>query len=102
MRILVTGGTGFLGKHLASALLERGHEVSLLGRNFAQVEALIAQGAIPVKADLRDGDAVRSACAGMEIVYHAGALSAPWGRRADFFAINVGGTEAVVAGCQTH
>ncbi len=102
MRILVTGGTGFLGKHLAAALLERGHKVSLLGRNFAPVEALTAQGAIPVKADLRDGDAVCSACAGMEIVYHAGALSAPWGKRTDFFAINVSGTEAVVAGCQTH
>jgi len=35
----------------------------------------------------------------MEAVYHVGALSAPWGKRADFFAINVGGTEAVLEGC---
>lgn len=102
MNILVTGGTGFLGRHLGAALLERGHEVHLLGRNFAPVQSLIARGAHPVPADLRDVSAVSAACARMDIVYHAGALSAPWGKRADFFTINVGGTEAVLVGCQTH
>lgn len=102
MKILVTGGTGFLGRHLASVLLAHGHEVSLLGRNFAPVKGLIASGAIAVSADLRDRGAVQAACAGMEVVYHAGALSAPWGKRSDFFAINVGGTESVIAGCQAQ
>lgn len=102
MKILVTGGTGFLGRHLTAALLERGHEVHLLGRNFAQAQALLARGAIPVRADLRNSSAATSACAGMDIVYHAGALSTPWGKRTDFYATNVGGTEAVLAGCQKH
>lgn len=102
MKILVTGGTGFLGRHLAAALLERGEQVFLLGRNFAQVKDLLARGALPVAADLRDNAAVQAACAGMELVFHVGALSTPWSRRADFFATNVGGTEAVVAGCQAH
>jgi 2-alkyl-3-oxoalkanoate reductase len=102
LNILVTGGTGFLGKHLAAALLERGHQVHLLGRNFAQVQELIARGASPVQADLRDRNTVSAACAGMDIIYHAGALSTPWGKHADFYAINVGGTEAVLAGCQAH
>lgn len=102
MKILVTGGTGFLGRHLATALLERGHKVVLLGRNFDQVQRLIDSGAIPVTADLRDGRTVKSACASVDVVYHAGALSAPWGKRADFFAANVGGTEAVLDGCRAH
>ncbi|HEY7355463.1 MAG TPA: NAD-dependent epimerase/dehydratase family protein [Ktedonobacterales bacterium] len=102
MKILVTGGTGFLGRHLATKLLSSGHRVHLLGRNFAQVEQLLAAGAIPLAADLRDEAAVRAACAGVEVVYHVGALSAPWGKRADFHAINVAGTEAVLAGCQEH
>lgn len=100
MEILVTGGTGFLGQHLAHVLLASGHHIRLLGRDFAQTQALIAAGVIPVAADLRDREAVSAACAGVEVVYHVGALSAPWGKRADFYHINVGGTEAVLAGCR--
>ncbi len=102
MEVLVTGGTGFLGQHLTKALLERGHGVHLMGRNFAQVESLINAGALPVPVDLRDSEAVSDACANVEVVYHVGALSAPWGKRSDFFEINVGGTEAVIAGCLKH
>src|SRR3954469_25137336 len=102
MNILITGGTGFLGQHLARALLEQGHYVRLLGRDMAPASALIAAGARPVVADLRDQPAVVAACADVDAVYHVGALSAPWGRRADFFAINVDGTAAVLAGCRRH
>lgn len=102
MRILITGGTGFLGQHLASTLRAGGHDISLLGRDFSAVKPLLAAGARSVIADLRDAAAVRKACIGCEVVYHVGALSAAWGRRADFFAVNVGGTEAVVAGCLEH
>jgi 2-alkyl-3-oxoalkanoate reductase len=102
MEALVTGGTGFLGKRLAAMLLERGHHARIMGRNMAPVAPLIALGATPIVADLRDTDAVMAACAGVDVVFHAGALSAPWGKRADFFVTNVGGTEAILAGCQTH
>jgi 2-alkyl-3-oxoalkanoate reductase len=102
LKVLVTGGTGFLGKHLAAALLQRGHTVHLMGRNFAPAKPLLEQGATPVAVDLRDKDAVIAACAGVEVVFHVGALSAPWGKRSDFYAINVGGTEAVLAGCLVH
>lgn len=102
MRILVTGSTGFLGQHLARALLERGHQVWMLGRHFESAGWLLAAGAAKVQADLRDRNAVIGACAHMDAVYHAGALSAPWGPSADFYAINVGGTEYVLAGCAQH
>ena len=102
MKILVTGGTGFLGRRLVSALLDRGHQVYLMGRNFSSVEELLADGAIPVVCDLRDHDAVHAACEGMHTVYHTAALVAPWGKRTDFFEINVRGTEAVLDGCRMH
>jgi nucleoside-diphosphate-sugar epimerase len=102
MRILVTGSTGFLGQHLARALLERGHHVWMLGRSFERSSSLLEAGAIRVQADLRDRAAIVDACAQVDAVYHLGALSAPWGRGADFHAINVGGTEHVIAGCVRH
>jgi 2-alkyl-3-oxoalkanoate reductase len=102
MDILVTGGTGFVGRRLAAALIARGERVRLMGRDFTGAGDLLAAGAIPIRADLRDRAAVVAACEGVAAVYHVGALSAPWGRRADFFATNVGGTEAVVAGCRAH
>ncbi len=102
MNILITGGTGFLGRHVARLLLQRGHGVRLMGRDFADVPDLLAAGAAPVRADLRDHPAVIAACAGTDAVVHAGALSAPWGPRRDFLAVNLGGTAAVIAGCRRH
>lgn len=102
MRILVTGGSGFLGAYLAQALLVAGHQVRILGRDFSHAESLIAAGATPIVADLRDAAAVIAACKGMDAAYHVGALSAPWGRSRDFHAINVNGTAAVIEGCKRH
>ncbi len=102
MKVLVTGGTGFLGRYLVRDLLDRGHDVHMMGRDFAPVRDLIARGARVVSVDLRDRAAVRAACAGKEAVFHVGAKSEPWGKPADFHAINVGGTDAVVSGCRLH
>jgi 2-alkyl-3-oxoalkanoate reductase len=102
MRILVTGGTGFLGQHLAQALLDRGHTVRILGRDFTHTQFLLSQGAEPIQADLRDTPAVLAACQDIEVVYHVAALSSAWGKAADFHDINVLGTRAVLAGCHTY
>jgi len=102
MQIVVTGGSGFLGAHLAQALLTAGHHVRVLGRNFANTDRIIAAGAVPISADLRNADAVIAACKGMDVAYHVGALSAPWGRSQDFYETNVNGTAAVIEGCKRH
>jgi nucleoside-diphosphate-sugar epimerase len=103
MKILLTGATGFLGSHTANKLLEHRHTVFLLGRNFdrddLRIQWLIKRGAQPIQADLRNRAAVVAACAGMDAVIHAGALSAAWGPKAEFEAVNVDGTKAVIDGC---
>lgn len=102
MRAVVTGGTGFLGGHLARALLVRGDRVCILGRNIGVVADLVAQGAEAHAVDLCDRSAVIAACAGADVVFHAGARTSDWGSRTAFFAVNVGGTAAVIEGCRRH
>src|SRR5690606_10071114 len=47
-------------------------------------------------ADLRDVSLIRSICSDAEGVIHLAALSAPWGKYADFFHVNVEGTQSII------
>jgi len=74
---LITGGAGFIGSHLAHALVERGDQVRVLD-NF---ETGLRKNLDPVldridlrQVDLTDAEAVRSACEGIDYVLHQGAL----------------------------
>jgi nucleoside-diphosphate-sugar epimerase len=102
MRVLVTGATGFLGRRLAAALVEQGHQTRVLVRASNENDADIAEGAEVWRGDLRDLASVNAACEGMEVVQHAGAISSPWGPQSEFFATNVGGTRAIVEGCRRN
>jgi len=77
MRILVTGGAGFIGSHLAEALVARGHRVRVLddfssGRrsNLAAVRGKVQI----VEGDCADARAVRRAVKGVEAIFHEAAL----------------------------
>jgi 2-alkyl-3-oxoalkanoate reductase len=102
MRVLVTGGTGFLGRHLVAALLAQGHRLRILGRNAGSCAELQAAGVEVHRGDIRDAALVAAACEGMDSVFHVAALSAAWGKGADFHAINVDGAGHVIAGCISH
>ncbi len=98
MNALVTGGGGFLGSRIVQMLHQHGHRVIALGRRrYPHHEQA---GIETLQADLRDAMAIRRACEGMDIVFHAGALPGIWGRRKTFWDINVTGTENVLAGCR--
>ena len=62
MRILITGGTGFIGKAAAHALRERGHDVSLLSSRWSGVR----NGFPVVKGDVRDPASLAAAAEQME------------------------------------
>jgi dihydroflavonol-4-reductase len=93
-RILVTGGSGFIGQHLVSELVSRGREVRVLDvrlptRPIAAVDY--------VEGSVLDERLVETALDGVDEVYHLAAHPGMWKRdRADFHAINFKGTENVL------
>ena len=71
MRILVTGGTGFIGAALVRRLREEGHQVRVFDNDSrGQAEKLLGTDVEVVAGDIRDAAAVARACAGVEVVYH--------------------------------
>ncbi|MBZ4399664.1 NAD-dependent epimerase/dehydratase family protein [Myxococcus faecalis] len=72
MKLLVTGGTGFLGAHLVPKLVAAGHTVRLIGRSRPTGPAY--EGTEYVAGDLKDRDAVRRALDGVEGLYHLAGL----------------------------
>jgi nucleoside-diphosphate-sugar epimerase len=101
MRILITGGTGFLGKRLAERLTSS-HQVTVFGRNKDVGNELENQGIKFLLGDIRDADAVLAACKRQEYVFHCAALSSVRGRYKDFYNINVVGTRNVIRGCEIY
>ncbi len=99
---MVTGATGFLGQHLVRRLIELDQPVRATGRSLKVGLALQAAGADFRPVDLRDHAGMIAAAEGVSAIVHSGALSSVWGRRKDFHAINVGGTENVIAACREN
>lgn len=98
MKALVTGGTGFVGSHIARALVETGHEVRVLHRATSKLDALAGLSFESALGDLTDADSLRAACEGCDWVFHAAAVADYW--RADvqrMFDANVEGTRRVLA-----
>lgn len=97
MRVLVTGGTGFLGGAVVRELAARGHAVRVLCRPSSDAAAAAQAGAEVVRGELIDAGAVRAALAGCEAVIHAaGRVATGPGHEAELRAANVDTVEAVL------
>ena len=98
--VLVTGGTGFLGSNLASALLNGGCNVRILRRAGSDLRAL---GSLQVEhaiGDVRDIDSLRSATRGCDTVFHTAAIISYWRKeRPLMHDVNVLGTRNVAQAC---
>ncbi len=74
MKILVTGGAGFVGRHLVKRLLHDGHGVAVYD-NFSNSKNEQLEGVKVIEGDVRDADDVQRAMKGIEAVFHLAAVS---------------------------
>lgn len=102
MRILVTGGGGFLGTHLINELLKN---PTYIVTNFSRhtYPHLEEKGVPTIKGDIRNpADVERALAQGFDTVFHVAALAGVWGDEDDYYAINVKGTENLLASAKKH
>jgi UDP-N-acetylglucosamine/UDP-N-acetyl-alpha-D-glucosaminouronate 4-epimerase len=103
VRALVTGGAGFIGSHLADALLADGAEVVVLDDLSTGLRSNVPAGAKLLEGDVADLDDVARAVAGCDLVFHQAALgsvSRSIARPLDTDRANVTGTLAVLEGAR--
>lgn len=100
MKILVTGGGGFLGQALCRSLIERGHAV--VSYNRGVYPALQALGVEQRQGDLADRDTLIRAAQDCAAVFHTAAKAGAWGSYDSYHRANVMGTGNVLAACRAH
>lgn len=94
MKVLVTGGGGFIGRNLVESMLAQSQEVVVLARG--AYPGLEARGVKLVRGDLTSAAACAMACAGCEVVFHVAALADVGVRLEPFQRTNIDGTRSVL------
>ncbi len=95
-RVLVTGGSGFVGRNLIAALRKAGDSVAALARSDEAARAVSEAGADAVRGDLDDVAALREGMKGASLAVHCAASVDDWGPLEEFLRVNVEGTQHVL------
>lgn len=103
-KILITGGAGFVGSHLADALIRVGHEVRVFDNLSRQVHGNGVPSDLPMHVefmlgDMRDADAVRKAIVGVDVIFHLAAavgVGQSMYQISDYMGVNTQGTAVLL------
>ena len=97
MNVFITGGTGFIGSHLARRLAADGHSLRCLARPTSRTDELRALGAEIITAELHDRAALTRAMQGCDWLFHLANLYTMWHPHPqEFQRTNVEGTRCVM------
>jgi dihydroflavonol-4-reductase len=101
MKAFITGGTGFVGSHVARVLAEQGADLRLLVRKTSRLENIANISGERVTGDLTDAESLKKGMAGCEAVFHVAADYRLWTRNPhEMYAANVEGTRAILKAAQ--
>ena len=95
MKVAITGGTGFIGRHLARDLVSRGHEVILIARGQYKRNTQPVEGASLFSLDTNDTDNLTKAFEGCDAVVHCAGTSVEDSKQT-FYRLHVEGTRSAV------
>jgi nucleoside-diphosphate-sugar epimerase len=93
--ILITGGNGFLGRHLVMALQERGDRVRVLALPTEDTAWLEKHGVEIFRGNICDAHMLEMPLSGVDGVFHLAAMIGAWRSMQDYYSVNVAGTENV-------
>lgn len=101
MRVLVTGGCGFVGTHLCKRLLAEGYDVRALALDPSDFSVLNGHPITPIVGDITDATCMQTAVAGCDWVIHAAASIRYWSPYAAHIKhVNIEGTRIVARACR--
>lgn len=102
MKVLVTGATGFIGRHLTQTLCSRGYTVRVLARPSSKTDFLKSLKVEIISGNITDFNAVKKAVVGCQHVYHLAGKTSRVARiknteesHSSLYAVNMGGTKNV-------
>ncbi len=93
MKVLITGATGLLGRHLLRELQQRGEQIRTLVLPVENAEQLLVQGVEVVRGDVTDASTLAPAVKGIDTVIHLAGMMGVWRPIADYRLVNVTGSE---------
>jgi len=96
MLVALTGGTGFVGRHVAATLVARGHNVRVLARDPARARLLSDQNVDVVAGGLADRAPLDRLARGADVLIHLVGIIVEQGAQT-FTAVHVGGTQALLS-----
>ena len=100
-RVLVTGGTGFVGSHLVERLLADGYAVTCLVRDLGRLRWLEGLQVQLVEGDCTRPESLGAALQGVSVVFHCAGLTKAMHAR-DYYTVNHLGTKHLLAACAQH
>lgn len=103
MRILVTGGTGFIGSRLIETLLENpNYQISFTGRKKPNRPDLLERGAKFLCGDLADRNFAKSATQNIDAIIHSAGMAGTWGAYEAYYRANVLATQFLLEGARAN